>query len=333
MKLFISWSGERSRFVAAALRTWLKMFLQAVDPWMSETEAVDGQRWNPDVESELYKAAFGISCVTGENRNTPWLLFEAGALAAQVKVNEFLCGYLIDIKASDLDYPLAQFRATTWDREGTLELVRAVNSALKELEPKSALDDSLLESLFGLLWPDLERKFAQAPKEHVVLPEKIETADTSSRALSELLAETRGLARQVERIEQRLQENSTAHPPNGLAVLEVAPLVTEMAPRPDSIKEKSAAKRPGKIVQPEPAERRDLKCPSCGETENLRTRTRTREYSPKIDHHDLFCENCKVVLRQFHTFKGDEQQKRLPCPKECPFWLSRNEVRTLRALS
>jgi hypothetical protein len=329
MKLFISWSGERSRFVAAALRSWLKMVLQAVDPWMAEVDASEGQRWNPDLESELYKSVFGISCVTPHNCSTPWLLFEAGALAAQVKVNEFLCAYLIDLRESDLEYPLAQFRALGWNREGTLDLVRAINSALKELEPKSALDDSVLDSLFALLWPDLEKKLTQAPPEVPRSLQRDEIVEGAAQMLSEILEETRGLSRRVGRIEQGMQDNAVVKSVQAFSAAVAASVADEPAVRPDAgprpglPREKSVPKKSTKPVHPEVVRHRELSCSGCGETENLRVVTRTREFSPKIDHHDLYCENCKTVLRQFHTFKADEDQVRSPCPKDCSFRLSK----------
>ena len=320
MKLFISWSGQKSRFVAAALQTWLKMVLQAVDPWMSEADSSEGQRWNPDLESELYKAVFGISCVTPTNRSTPWLLFEAGALAAQVKVNEFLCAYLIDLRTSDLEYPLAQFQAMMWDRDGTLGLVRAINSALREMEPKSALEESVLDSLFGLLWPDLEKKFTQAPKEDSASVEGSDFAEIPSQMLSEILEETRGLARQMGRIEQTLQEHGATRTFDASSAAEPRSAAGETGGRPDAPREKSVSKKSSRAAHQEAADRNALGCPTCG---GIRTRTKTREFSPKIDHHDLICENCKTVLRQFHTFKADEHQKRSGCTKDCPFWLSK----------
>jgi hypothetical protein len=325
MKLFISWSGPRSRYVAGALRGWLKMVLQAVDLWMSETESGDGQHWNADLESELYRSVFGITCVTPANRSAPWLLFEAGALAAQVKVNEFLCGYLIDLSESDLDYPLAQYSAMKWDRDGTLALVRAINLALRELEPKSALEDSVLDSVFGLLWPDLERKLAQAPKEESRQRDEA-AASEPPRILSEILEETRVLAQQIGRIEHRLQQQNgpsrsaeTVPAAENGAAMAMADSVAMTVGMP----EKRPAKKPFKAPIPPPLERTKLVCPACGERDDSQIRVATREFSAKIDHHDLACENCRTVLRQFHTVKSDEDQVRSPCVKDCPYRLTK----------
>ena len=108
-------------FLAGALREWLKMMLQAVDPWMSKVDLKAGGRWYPELEKELSQAVFGITCITRSNRSAPWVLFEAGALTTQVKTKAFLCPYLVDLEAGDLDYPLAQFQAKKWDRDGALD--------------------------------------------------------------------------------------------------------------------------------------------------------------------------------------------------------------------
>ena len=44
MKVFISWSGERSKQMAAALKEWLPTAIQYLEPWMSDTDIHAGDR-------------------------------------------------------------------------------------------------------------------------------------------------------------------------------------------------------------------------------------------------------------------------------------------------
>ena len=81
MKVFISWSGDRSQALAQALREWLPMVLHYVEPWLSQSDIEAGERWANEVAKELDASKFGIICITRENITSPWILFEAGALA------------------------------------------------------------------------------------------------------------------------------------------------------------------------------------------------------------------------------------------------------------
>jgi hypothetical protein len=45
VKIFISWSGDRSHQLAQALHGWLPLVLPYVEPWLSQAnKADDGQR-------------------------------------------------------------------------------------------------------------------------------------------------------------------------------------------------------------------------------------------------------------------------------------------------
>src|ERR1700743_130514 len=85
MKVFISWSGESSKALADVLRNWLPLVLHYVEPWMSDVDIDAGDRWADAVAKELEASNFGIICVTRENISSPWILFEAGALAKSLK--------------------------------------------------------------------------------------------------------------------------------------------------------------------------------------------------------------------------------------------------------
>src|SRR5258706_2823307 len=78
---FISWSGERSRHVAKALRDWLPMVLQATKPFMSKKDIDKGSRWHVELAKALEVTKVGIICLTPENLSASWLLFEAGGLS------------------------------------------------------------------------------------------------------------------------------------------------------------------------------------------------------------------------------------------------------------
>lgn len=92
--VFISWSGERSRWVADALRDWLPAVLQSVKPWMS-ADIKKGTRGQTTISDKLDKVKVGIVCLTPENLQEPWILFEAGALSKAVDKNSYVCTYLL----------------------------------------------------------------------------------------------------------------------------------------------------------------------------------------------------------------------------------------------
>jgi hypothetical protein len=117
VKVFISWSGDRSRQVAEALREWMPQVLQFVDPWLSARDIDKGARWGTDIANELSASHFGIICVTPENQMAPWLLFEAGAISKQVDQSR-VTPYLFKMRPSQLKQPLAFFRQR-WRRRMT----------------------------------------------------------------------------------------------------------------------------------------------------------------------------------------------------------------------
>lgn len=161
MKIFISWSGEKAKAGAEALRGWLPDVIQDVQPWMSASDIEAGARWNRRVDEHLSESRFGVVCLTRANQTAPWILFETGALAKTIE-DTFVCPYLLDLDASGIQQgPLTQFQAKRATENDTLELVRSINRAMKE----HALPDDKLKRTFDRWWPDLEVKLARLPDE------------------------------------------------------------------------------------------------------------------------------------------------------------------------
>ena len=186
MQIFISWSGEMSKQVASVLRDWLPSVIQAVTPWMSDEDLKKGARWSGSLAEQLEKTDLGICCLTPDNLDSPWLHFEAGALAKHVGAAH-VCPYLFKVEPSDLEGPLREFQATRAEREDTKKLLATINGTLA----KQGLSAAQLSKAFDLWWPDLENRLGTilavypAPKPRRGVPEMVE----------ETLELVRGLAR------------------------------------------------------------------------------------------------------------------------------------------
>lgn len=191
MQVFVSWSGTRSRTVASALREWLPNVIQSVDPFMSSKDIAAGNRWQTEIASRLDSSIFGLVCVTRENQHSPWLNFEAGALAKTV-VSARVVPIAIDLTPADIDLPLAQFQAQTLDRDGIWKTVVSIN---EHSEPP--LSDAALQGSFEKWWPALETQLdvtMNADEDDETVPER-----KDRELLEEVLDTVRDLARNVNR--------------------------------------------------------------------------------------------------------------------------------------
>jgi hypothetical protein len=185
MRIFVSWSGERSRAIGKALKGWLPDVLQQVDIWMSDHDVDAGARWGSELTSVLAEAHFGILCLTPENQNAPWLLFEAGCLAKSATVARVV-PYLYELAPSDVPYPLAQFQAVEATKVGTLRLLHTINDA-----GAFGMSPERLEKLCDKWWPDLKRALEDSRiPAHPIVP-----ARPDREILDEILSLLRNIAR------------------------------------------------------------------------------------------------------------------------------------------
>jgi len=140
--------------VAVALRDWLPSVIQAIEPWVSAEDIEKGSRWSTKIAEELQATKAGIICVTADNQNSAWLLFEADALSKTVeKEKEMVCTYLFNIKPTDVTGPLEQFQATESTKEDSRRLVATLNKAQQKPLPDSKLADA-----FDVWWEQLDKK-------------------------------------------------------------------------------------------------------------------------------------------------------------------------------
>lgn len=183
MEVFISWSGKRSKALAIVLRGWLPHALRYVKPWVSEKDIAAGSRWGPEVAKHLEDSKFGIICLTPENIEMPWVLFEAGALAK--KMDDALVPLLFDLELSDITPPLSQFQAKKVENKSDfLEVVQSINQKSEQAFPKEQV-----EGLFNDLWPGFEKRLEDIPVDSTA--EKRERPH--GEILEDLVAGVRGL--------------------------------------------------------------------------------------------------------------------------------------------
>ena len=68
--------------------------------------------------------------------------------------------YLLDIRAADVQGPLAVFNMCQSDREGTFKMLATINNAMGP----GALPEQNLTRIFDRFWPDLEQLMDEARK-------------------------------------------------------------------------------------------------------------------------------------------------------------------------
>jgi hypothetical protein len=121
-----------------------------LDPFVSSKDIYAGTRWQAEIAAQLEATNFGIVCVTRDNQRSPWLNFEAGALAKAVETSRVV-PLAVDLKPSDIELPLGQFQAQPASLQGLTEVLTSINAACP-----SSLRDELLNRALTVWWPELE---------------------------------------------------------------------------------------------------------------------------------------------------------------------------------
>lgn len=160
MKVFIMWSGERSRTVAIALNRFLEIVVPGPSYFISTEKIEKGEIWDRVIGAALQETTFGIACLTKEAISSSWLHFESGAISRVGPGTSRVIPYLIGIRDADVTGPLTKFQMASGTQDGTRELVVSLNGFRPD--PERRHPQSLADT-FALAWPALESVIATLP--------------------------------------------------------------------------------------------------------------------------------------------------------------------------
>lgn len=148
MKVFLSWSGTRSSKLANEMGTYLQCMIPGLTTFYSPRDIASGEPWHERVRDALADCDFGLLCVTTENIDSHWMLFEAGALAHNL--GNRVCAVLFDgLNPGDLPKPLAGFQHRRFDRDNIWLLATHMCRA------SGPINDKILRMTFEKWWEDL----------------------------------------------------------------------------------------------------------------------------------------------------------------------------------
>lgn len=202
MKVFISWSGVRSKALAVALKEWVPLILQYAKPWVSEKDISAGERWAQAISGELESSNFGILCITPENINSEWILFEAGALSKSM-LDAKVIPLLFGLELSDLSGPLSQFQALKVDQQGVMNVIKAINAV-----SENKASEATINQLVPALWAQLQQKIDD-------IPGKAPTGKHTrpqGEILEELVSQVRGLGSRMRDLDPDFMDRDSKSP-------------------------------------------------------------------------------------------------------------------------
>lgn len=146
--------------MALVFRDWLPSVIQSITPYVSSEDIDKGARWSTDIAKELEDSSFGILCVTKENLEAPWLLFEAGALSKMMD-KASVCPFIFDLKRAEVKGPILQFQSTIFEKEDVKKLLVTLNKSCGD----AGLKEELLTKTFEVWWPNLEESLNKIESE------------------------------------------------------------------------------------------------------------------------------------------------------------------------
>lgn len=148
MRVFLSWSGDCSHVVAQELKKWIPCLID-VDVFFSAEDIEKGENWPSSIVKELSSCSYGIVCLTKDNKDKPWINFEAGAISKAL--DSHLSALLIDIVPSDIQGPMKLYQATKFEKDDFFALIKSINNVLGDAKKS----EELLQTRFNAMWEEI----------------------------------------------------------------------------------------------------------------------------------------------------------------------------------
>ncbi len=174
MKVFISFSGSRSRALAEILRKHIPHIID-VELFLSKSDIGSGAKWSESLTAELEATDFGILVVTPYNLESKWLHFEAGTLTKHREGRA--CALLFDdVRFTNIEGPLAQFQHREFTQEDFTHLMADLNAKLDK-----PMSDETLEYRLAKPWADMNQEIKAIPTSPEGEPAPTESRDDESK--------------------------------------------------------------------------------------------------------------------------------------------------------
>ncbi|WP_371805347.1 hypothetical protein [Candidatus Lokiarchaeum ossiferum] len=159
MKVFISWSGSKSKRIAEVFNEFIPIFLQTTKPYMSKSMD-KGTIWLLDILRSLEESYVGIVCLTKDNQNKPWINFEAGALLQGTDSSRIMT-FLIDLTSDEVIKPLSIFQSTSFTEEEILSMILSINK-----KSEMVVQESVISTGFSSTWKLFKKKIEKIISEY-----------------------------------------------------------------------------------------------------------------------------------------------------------------------
>ncbi len=197
-KVFISWSGDASREVAAHLARLLPTLNHLLDPFFSP-DLDKGTEWFPTIADAIASRGHAIFIVTKENIRSPWLQWELGGAMAMTRSTgaEYrVCPLLIALSPGDLSgTPLPLLQTTSADkREDFARMLAGLDSGTDV-----PAGDAVLDRRLDPEWEAFEEIVASAAAVGRRTEVSGGTSTTSDDDVRTMMEEMIGILRRQER--------------------------------------------------------------------------------------------------------------------------------------